>query len=85
MSLQVINDILYQLPSQGIPLVQAGLSAASRQIQNPSSPPPPPVADDSSSALDNSTAVNDRYNDDLEGDFDDLDDDENTVTMEMKI
>lgn len=42
----------------GIPLVQAGLSAASRQNQNPSSPPPLPLADDSSSAENDRTSEN---------------------------
>lgn len=73
---------------QGIPLIQSGSSAMNRQMTQPASPPPLPVADDDSSSLNDRSAVNDRYTDDLEAEFDDIIDDEhdeNTVVMEMKI
>ena len=54
-----------------------------RQVHK-TSPPSPPLADDNRSAENDRSAVNDRYSDDLEAEFDNIDD-ENTVVMEMKI
>jgi hypothetical protein len=63
---------------KGIPLIQAGSSNISRQNSKTSAPSSPPVQDNDRSA------VNDKYIDDLEAEFDGFDD-ENTVVMEMKI
>lgn len=69
---------------QGIPLFQAGSSNISRQNSKTSAPSSPPVQDNDRFAANDRSAVNDKYIDDLEAEFDDIDD-ENTVVMEMKI